>query len=102
LRVLAGTTPRYLTDESLVDASAAELLVVGELSALRFVPMDHGEPSEVAAVRIEEADIYSLDPPLRLHASGHADEVIEDLEGALLSTAYRLAEPDKQRPIVGR
>jgi hypothetical protein len=61
--------------------------------------VDHEEPAEVAAVRVEERDVHSLDPAVGLHAPEHRDEGSEHLDGALLATSHRGTEADEQGSI---
>ena len=63
--------------------------------ALLRAAVDHEEAAELAAVGIEERDVHVLDPAVGGHAPEHADEVVEDLDGALLATANWLPEPDE-------
>ena len=97
--VTACTTPRLSTIRRGVDHRAPELVVVGQRGALLGAAVDHEEPAEVAAVRIEQRDVEPLDPPVGAHPPEHLDELAEDRDSALLAAAHRRSEPYEQRMV---
>jgi len=44
-------------------------------------------------VGVQERDVHVRDPAVGRHPAEHADEVVEDIDGALLATANWLPEP---------
>jgi len=50
-------------------------------------------------MRIEQRDLHARDSSVRLHAPEHLDELVEDLDGPLFTTADRRSEPDEQGSI---
>jgi hypothetical protein len=90
-----GHDAEVVDDEVRIDAGCAELPVHLQRGALIRAAVEHEEPAEIPAVRIEQRDVHVLDATVRLHAPAHADELVEHVDGALLAAANRLAEPDE-------
>ena len=97
--VTAGTTPKFSTIRPASMQARRNSSSIAQRRALRVAAVHHEEAAQVSAVRIEQRHVDAHDPPVGLHAPEHPDELVEHFDGALLTTAYRLPEPDEQGSI---